>query len=269
MRASVTQAVPRFAAGLLLAFLTLPLLGLVTATTPQEIIAGLSHPLVAPALRLSAITTTISLSTVIVLGLPLAWFIARNPTRLARMIETMVQLPVVIPPAVAGLALLLAFGRRGLLAGLYPDGWSFAFSTTAVIMAEVFVSAPFFVQTAAAAFRRIDRRVLDVARSLGASPVRVFWRVAVPLARPGLIAGAAMSWARSLGEFGATLMFAGNIEGRTQTLPLAVYTAMESELRAAQAIALVLVLVAFLLLIVMRAAAARLPDPLDATERAP
>jgi molybdate transport system permease protein len=165
------------------------------------------------------------------------------------------QLPIVIPPAVAGVALLLAFGRRGLLAPLYPAGWSVTFTTAAVVLAEVFVSAPFYVQAATSAFRRIDAKLLVVARTFGASPLRILFRLAIPIAAPGLVAGAAMSWARALGEFGATLMFAGNLEGRTQTLPLAIYTALEADLRTAQALALVLVAVAFALLLFVRAIA--------------
>jgi len=242
----------------LVAFLVLPLLALFVRTGPSELVAGLGHPLVGPALQLSAFTTTLSLVLVLVCGTPLAWLLARARGRLARVVETAVQLPIVIPPAVAGVALLLAFGRRGVLAEALPGGAPpVAFTTAAVVMAEVFVSAPFFVQAAVSAFRRIDEPLLLVARSLGASPLQVFRRVAVPLAAPGLVAGAAMCWARALGEFGATLMFAGNLQGVTQTLPLAIYTALESDLRAAQALALVLVLVAFALLLVVRAALRR------------
>jgi molybdate transport system permease protein len=148
---------------------------------------------------------------------------------------------------------LLAFGRRGLF-GAFLDrhGLALAFSTPAVVLAEAFVSAPFFIQAAIAAFRRVDENALVVARTLGASPFGAFRRVALPLAAPGLAAGAAMIWARSLGEFGATLLFAGNLTGRTQTLPLAVYTAMESDLRAAQALSLVMVALALLVLLVVR-----------------
>jgi molybdate transport system permease protein len=199
------------------------------------------------------------------LGTPLAWSLAQGRSRAIRAIETVVELPIVVPPAVAGVALLLAFGRRGLLAGwLYPRGFSFAFSTAAVVLAEIFVSAPFFIQATTSAFRRVDPRLLVVARTFGASPLRVFSRIAVPMALPGLVAGAAMSWARSLGEFGATLMFAGNLQGRTQTLPLAIYTALESDLRAAQALSIVLVFAAFALLLVVRAtlrSAQRAGDP--------
>ncbi len=242
----------------LAAFLILPLLALFATTTIPDFATGLGYPLVWPALRLSLLTTLTSLGLVLLFGTPLAWVLARAQSRLIRAIETAVQLPIVIPPAVAGVALLLAFGRRGMLTGrLYPQSWVAAFSTTAVVMAEVFVSAPFFVQAATSAFRRIDERLVIVARSFGATPLRVFFRLALPLAAPGLIAGAAMSWARALGEFGATLMFAGNLEGQTQTLPLAIYTALEIDLRAAQAISIVLVIVAFVLLLTVRAALSR------------
>lgn len=239
--------------GLLVAFLVVPLLALFARTTALDFREGLRHPLVWPALRLSLLTTTVSSSFVVLLGAPLAWTLARARGRFGRAVETAVQLPIVVPPAVAGVAMLLAFGRRGLLAGwLYPTGWSVTFTTTAVVMAEVFVSAPFFVQAATSAFRRIDANTLIVARSFGASPLRVFFLIALPMAAPGLVAGAAMSWARALGEFGATLMFAGNLPGRTQTLPLAIYTALESDLRAAQALSIVLVVVAFALLLFVR-----------------
>jgi molybdate transport system permease protein len=243
---------------LLVAFLALPLLALFLTATPADLMLGLRHPLVWPALRLSLFTTSVTLAIVVALGTPLAWTLAHARSRLAPLVETLLQLPIVIPPAVAGVALLLAFGRRGLLASiLNPLGGPVTFTTAAVVMAEVFVSAPFYVQAATSAFRRLDRRVLVVARTFGASPLRVFTRVALPIAAPAHVAGAAMSWARALGEFGATLMFAGNLEGRTQTLPLAIYTALESDLRAAQALSIVLVVVALALLLLMKAALRR------------
>jgi len=240
--------------GLLVLFLMAPLVSLFVSTTRADFQVGLQHPLVWPALRLSLFTTSLSLLIVLVLGTPLAWSLAHARGRWARAVETAVQLPIVIPPAVAGVGLLLAFGRRGVFAGLlYPAGWSVTFTTAAVVMAEVFVSAPFFVQAATSAFRRVDPKLVIVARSFGASPLRILLHVAVPLAAPGLVAGAAMSWARSLGEFGATLMFAGNLQGQTQTLPLAIYTALESDMRAAQALSIVLVAFAFVLLVLVRA----------------
>jgi molybdate transport system permease protein len=239
--------------GALVALLVLPTLSLLVTASPGELVAGFRHPVALPALLLSLATTAASLSIVVALGTPLAWWLSAREGRLARAIETLVALPVVIPPAVAGIALLLAFGRRGLLGpALGSLGWSLSFTSAAVVLAQVFVAAPFYVQGATAAFRGLDPSLLVVARSLGAGPARAFVRVALPLARPGLLGGAAMAWARALGEFGATLMFAGNMPGRTQTLPLAIYTALESDMRAAQALSLLLVLVAFGLLLFLR-----------------
>lgn len=230
------------AGGALLLFLVLPLFSLLV--TARDFGAGLSSPLVWPALKLSLLTTSVSLGLVVLLGTPLAWLLSR--ARAATVLESVVNLPGLIPPAVAGVALLMAFGRRGLL------GTSVTFTTVAVVIAEVFVSAPFYVQAATSAFRRIDPMMLLVARTLGAGPWKLFFRVAVPIAANGLVAGAAMSWARSLGEFGATLMFAGNMPGVTQTMPLAIYTALETDLAAAQSLSIVLVAVAFVLLIGVR-----------------
>lgn len=221
-----------------------------------ELPTALSHPLVWPALRLSLSTTTTSLGIVLLFGTPLAWALSQSSSRIAQLVESALQLPVVVPPAVAGVALLLTFGRRGVLGEVAE--WSPTFTSVAVVMAEIFVAAPFYLQAATAAFRRIDRELIDVARSLGASPLAVLWRIAIPVARPGLIAGAAMCWSRALGEFGATLMFAGNLEGRTQTLPLAIYTALETELPVAQAISVVLIVAAFALLLLVRALTHRL-----------
>ena len=252
-RASAWAAAQLVSSGLLVTFLLLPVVALAVTLDWSDFVGGLRNPLLVPALRLSAVTTGSSLTIVVVLGTSLAWWIARNPGPLSRSMEAISQLPAVIPPAVAGVGLLLAFGRRGLFgAWLSAHGVGLAFTTPAVVMAEAFVSAPFFVQAAIASFRRLDDNLLVVGRTLGASPFRVFLRVALPLAAPGLFAGAAMSWARSLGEFGATLLFAGNLTGRTQTLPLAVYTAMESDLRAAQALALIMVALAFAMLLVLR-----------------
>ncbi len=238
------------ATALLAAFLALPIVALATTLGWSGLGAGFRNPLLAPALRLSALTTSCSLTLVVTLGTLFAWRVARRPSPF---LESLAQLPAVIPPAVAGVGLLLAFGRRGLFgAFLERHGIALAFSTPAVVLAEAFVSAPFFIQAAIAAFRRVDENALVVARTLGATPFGAFRRVALPLAAPGLAAGAAMSWARSLGEFGATLLFAGNLTGRTQTLPLAVYTAMESDLRGAQALSLVMVALALLVLLVVR-----------------
>jgi molybdate transport system permease protein len=236
-------------AGLLLVLLVaLPLLGVALGTSLADLRAGLGQSLVGQALRLSLLTTTLSLAVNIALGTPLAWLVATRPGRAFRLAELIVHLPAVIPPAVAGLALLLAFGRQGLLGRVLP----LPFTTAAVVVAEVFVSCPFYVQAATAAFRQVDRTQLAVARSLGASPWQAFVQVVMPLALPGLLAGAALAWSRALGEFGATLMFAGNLPGRTQTLPLAMYAALETDVRAAQALALLMILVAASVLLTVR-----------------
>lgn len=238
----------------LLLLVALPLAGLLFTTSPHQLLAGLSNPLVGPALRLSLLTTSLSLALVVAFGTPLGWVLARRRSRLARLIETAMQLPVVLPPAVAGVALLLAFGRRGLLGPVFgAAGVGVPFTLGAVVLAESFVAAPFYLQAAITAFRGLDPDLVVVARALGASPPRVFLTVAVPIAAPGLAGGAALSWARALGEFGATLMFAGNLTGRTQTLPLAIYTALESDLHAAQALSIIMVVVAFALLMAIRA----------------
>ncbi len=233
--------------------LVLPFLALGLDGGPLSILGGLRCALTLPALRLSLETSVLSVLVVVAGGTPLAWGLAHSRWRSAKWLETLLQLPVVIPPAVGGIALLLAFGRRGLLGELVERiGFSPAFSITAVLMAQVFVSAPFYLQAAVLAFSRLDPSLLAVGRSLGASPPQLFFKVALPLARPALVAGAAMTWARALGEFGATLMFAGNMAHRTQTLPLAIYTALEMDVRTAQALSLLQVLFAFALLLGLR-----------------
>ena len=239
--------------GGLLAFLAVPVVALFVTGSPADWLAGLRHPITGPALLLSMVTTALSLGVLVAFGTPLAWWLGRSEARAARLVETLVQLPIVVPPAVAGLALLLAFGRRGLLGPLLQGaGVDIAFSTAAVVLAQVFVAAPFYIQAATAAFAGLDENLLVVARTLGARPATVMFRVALPLARRGLVAGAALAWARALGEFGATLMFAGNLQGRTQTLPLAVYTALESDVRAAQALAVILVVIALAIIVFLR-----------------
>lgn len=236
----------------LVLILGLPLVALVVETTPSVLWEGLAKPQVWAALRLSLVTTVCSLVLVVTCGTPLAWVLSQTNGKATRWLETVIALPMVIPPAVSGLALLLAFGRRGVVTNLFGISGSLAFTTGAVIAAQTFVSAPFYVQAATTAFRRLDPDLLLVARTLGAGPWRLFWSVALPLAGGGLFAGAAMSWARALGEFGATLMFAGNLQGVTQTLPLAIYIEAESDMRSAQALSLVLMIVAFGVLYVMR-----------------
>jgi len=243
------------AAAPVLGLLVLPLVGLLVASSPADLAAGIGSPLFAPALWLSARTTAASLAVVVLAGTPLAWWLAVGSGRTTRVVEAVVDLPIVVPPAVVGIALLETFGRSGLLGpGLVRFGIQIPFTTLAVVLAQVVVSAPFYVQAAAAAFRRVDADLLIVARTLGQSQRGAFLRVAVPIALPGLIGGAALAWARALGEFGATLLFAGNLPGTTQTMPLAIYMALESDVRVAVALSLVLAAVSIFLLLALRLA---------------
>ncbi len=238
----------------MLGLLLVPVIGLVFSSSPGDLLAGFRHPLFQPALVLSARTTLMSLAITVVMGTPLAWWLAVDSARRTWGVEVLLNLPICLPPAVVGIALLHTFGRSGLFGSeLAMLGIQIPFTTAAVVLAQVVVSAPFYVQAATAAFGRVDGDLLIVARTLGQSPAGAFFRVALPLALPGLIGGAALSWARALGEFGATLLFAGNLSGTTQTMPLAIYTALESDIRVALALALVLAGVSVVLLVSLRA----------------
>lgn len=242
-------------AGLLALFLALPVVVLVgRAVAGGALSEALGARAVLDALGLSLITTTTSLALTVVIGTPLAWLLARRRFRGSTILETIVDLPIVLPPSVAGLALLLVFGRRGLLGGpLQLLGFGIPFTTLAVIFAQTFVAAPFYVRAARAGIAGVDRQLEDVARDLGAAEPQVFGHVTIPLAAPALAAGLVMSWARALGEFGATIMFAGNVTGRTQTLPLVVYSRFQAgDLDASIAAAAILVLAAFGVLIAVR-----------------
>lgn len=256
-----------FSAGLvsaagLVALLVAPFVALVLALSPADLWAGVQHRLFLPALALSARTTLVSLALIVIAGTPLAWWLATSLHRGARLVEVLIDLPVVVPPAVVGIALLTAFGTRGLL-GPYLDsvGVRLPFSSAAVVLSQVVVSAPFYIQAASAAFRRVDLDLMLVAQTLGAQRTEAFIRIAIPIALPGLLSGAALAWARAIGEFGATLVFAGNLSGRTQTMPLAIYGALEMDVRAAIALSLVLASVALSLLLALRAIPALLERP--------
>ena len=236
-------------------FLGLPVLVLVVrAAAGGALTRALISPAVLDAIGLSLLTTTASLLLTVVIGLPLAFVLARRSFPGKRLAEIVTDLPIVLPPSVAGLALLLVFGRRGLLGGpLDVLGWTIPFTTVAVILAQTFVSAPFFVRSARGGIAAVDRDLEDAARVDGASERQVFRRVTIPLAAAALAAGLVMSWARALGEFGATIMFAGSVEGRTQTLPLVVYAEFGAgDLDASIAAAAVLVLAAFGVLAAVR-----------------
>ena len=216
--------------------------------------AALGTPVVIDALVLSLATTAISLLVTVAVGLPIATLLARGRRRGLSILEAIVDLPIVLPPAVAGLALLLVLGRRGVLGGpLDALGLAIPFTTVAVVLAQTFVSAPFFIRSARTGIAGVDRNLEDAARADGASEWSVLRSVTLPLAGPALAAGLVMSWARSLGEFGATIMFAGNIHGRTQTLPLVVYSEFQGgSLDASIAAAAILVIAAFGVLLAVR-----------------
>jgi molybdate transport system permease protein len=236
-------------------FLGLPVVVLVArALAGRALVDAAGSQAVLDALSLSLVTTLVSLVLIVGLGLPLAFVLARRRFRGSSMVETVVDLPIVLPPSVAGLALLLVFGRRGLLGEPLADlGLTIPFTTAAVILAQVFVAGPFFVRSARAGLANVERDLEDVARDLGASEWAVFRAVTVPLAAPALTAGLVLCWARALGEFGATIMFAGNIEGRTQTLPLVVYAEFQAgDLEASIAAAAILVIAAFGVLLAVR-----------------
>lgn len=242
-------------AALLAAFLALPVTGLVLRAIASPALGNaLGSRAVLEALSLSLVTTAASLAIIVVVGTPLAFLLARRHFRGAWLVEVLVDLPLVLPPSVAGLALLLVFGRQGLLgSSLDAAGVAVPFTTIAVILAQVFVAAPFYVRAARAGIAGLPRDLEDAARVDGASEVRVFRHVMAPLAAPALAAGLVMTWARSLGEFGATILFAGNVAGRTQTLPLVVYAEFGAgDLDAAIAAATVLVLAAIGVLAAVR-----------------
>ena len=228
-------------------FLVLPLLAIFLKVLPQS---GLWHtlrqPFVTEALRTSLVTSLSSLALTIAFGSPLAYALARRRGPGTTLVDTLLDLPMVLPPTVAGVALLMTFGRRGLL-GPWLDamGIQVVFTTAAVILAQCFVSMPLYVRSAQSGFGGVDPELERVAHTLGHSATRTFLRVTVPLAFPALMSGAVMAWARSLGEFGATIMFAGNLTGRTQTMPLAIYLAMESDLTTALVLATLLIIVPF------------------------
>ena len=254
---SVARLAVLVAVVLLLAFLALPFVALLLRVTPGQLLARLASPVVLDALRLSLVTSVAATAVVIVLGVPVAWLLATREFPLKRVVEVLVDLPMVLPPTVAGFALLMAFGRAGLagraLAGL---GITLPFTTLGVVVAQVFMSVPFMIGPARASFASLDPKLLDAAATLRARETFTFFHVALPLALPGLSAGVAMAGARALGEFGATITFAGNLPGSTQSMPLAVYVALQSDLDAAVALSVLLLLMAFGLLLGLRAAPA-------------
>ncbi len=239
-------------ASLLVLFLTLPLVALVVRALPLGLDAWLNETTLT-ALQLSLTTATLAALITFGVGTPVAYLLARQDFAGKKIVDTLIDLPMILPPAVAGIALLMAFGRRGLLGStLAVFGVELPFTVAAVVMAETFVAAPFYVRSAKAGFGAVDRKLEQMSALLGVSDLKTFWRITLPLAAPSVISGLLMTWARALGEFGATIMFAGNFPGRTQTMPLAIYSGIESNLDSALALATFLVLVSFVILLAIR-----------------
>lgn len=235
-------------------FFVLPLLGLLVRTPWSDLVDLVSSDVVVDALWLSLFTSVMATVIAVVLGVPLAWVLARQRFPGRRILRAVVTLPMVLPPVVGGAALLFALGRRGVVGEPLNEatGFLLPFSTWGVVVANVFVAMPFLIITVEGALEGMDQRFEHAAASLGASPLTVFRRVTLPMIGPALRAGAVLAWARALGEFGATVTFAGNLQGRTQTLPLAVFVTLESDRDAAIAISLVLVFVSLVVLVTLR-----------------
>ena len=236
------------------AFFIVPLVGLIVRSPWGDAVSALTAPETLEALKLSLIASLSATAVALVLGVPLAWVYARVSFPGRDLLRALTTLPMVLPPVVGGIALLLAFGRRGLL-GSWLDstfGITFPFTTIGVVMAETFVAMPFLILTVEAGLRSMDRRYEEAARALGATRWRVFTRVTLPLIGPSLFAGGVLCWARALGEFGATITFAGNFPGVTQTMPLAVYLLLETNQEASFMLSLVLLLVSLVVLVGLR-----------------
>jgi molybdate transport system permease protein len=236
-----------------LTFLTVPVAAIFAEVGPRDLVRSLGDDASLTALRLSLQTSLIAVALIVVLGTPAAYLLARRDFRGKSVVVTLVELPLVLPPAVAGLGLLAAVGPHGVLGGAVSGlGVELVLRTAGVVVALTFVAAPFYLRQAQAAFAAVDGALLDAARTLGASPARRFARIALPVALPGLLTGVALAWGRALGEFGATLMFAGSFRGVTQTAPLAIYERFATDFTGALGLSAVLVAVSGALLLAVK-----------------
>ena len=254
LQLTAAAAITGIAAAVLIVFIGLPLLAIFLRVPLSTLIAQLHSPAARDALRISLKTSLVALAFIVVVGTPVAHLLGTRKFPGRVVLVTFLELPLVLPPAVAGIALFAAFGRTGLLgAHLLDYGIRLPFTWVAVVMAQAFVAMPFYVRQAIAAFASVDPQLLAASRTLGSGPTRTFARIAIPLARQSLSAGAALAWARALGEFGATALFAGSLQGITQTLPLAIYAQFSgANLNAALAMSALLVAVSFGILITVK-----------------
>ena len=244
----------KIVAGIAATFVALPLLSILVRAPWSDLGEMLSQKSTRDALSISLQTSVIAALISCLFGVPLAWLLARSRARGLSALRVVCITPMVLPPVVGGIALLTAFGRQGLVGRFLYDWWdiSLPFTRTAVVMAQVFVAMPFLVLAVEASFRQSDKGLEEAARTMGASPSRVFFTIALPAARPAIIAGLALAWARSLGEFGASITFAGSFPGRTQTLPMAVYELVSVDYRLSLVLSLVLIFISVGVLAAMR-----------------
>src|SRR5213595_878534 len=262
MRRTLTAALVFAATFVALAFLFVPVLAIFVHVPPSRLVAQLSSPVVTDALVVTLKTTLVAQALILLLGTPTAYLLASRRFRGRSLLVALVELPLVLPPAVAGIGLIAAFGRFGLLGPqLRAAGVTIGFTQAAVVLAVAFVASPLYVRQAIATFEAVDPNVVAASRTLGAGPVKTFFRVVLPLARSGLAAGEALSFARGLGEFGATIMFAGSLQGVTQTLPLAVYQEFDVNFHTALALGALLVAISAALLLTLRLILSWRPSP--------
>jgi len=238
---------------LFILFIGLPVVALlVRAAQQSDFLDAVTGDAALTALRLSLVTSVISMAVVVLLGTPFAYLLARSGNMWARVVDSLVELPLILPPVVAGVAMLMAFGRNGLIGpALENIGLTIPFTTTAVVFAQIFVASPFFIRSAKLGFQSVAKDYEDVAQTLGVSPWRTFYRITLPLAAPAMVTGLGLAWARALSEFGATMMFAGNLTGETQTMPLAIMSAMETSLDNALALSVILLAGSVLVLVLL------------------
>jgi len=252
-REGIAGGLAILALGLLAGFIAVPIASLLIWTFAEDAWGAMTSPVALQALALSAKTTAATMVILLLAGTPAAYLLARGRFPGNRALNTLVELPIVLPPSAAGIALLLAFGRFGLLGEpLSAFGITLSFTTVAVVMAEVFVAAPFYVRQAATGFAEVERSIEEAALVDGADRPAAFFRVTVPLAFPALVAGAITAWARALGEFGATIVFAGSLPGVTQTVPLAIYAVFQNDLDAAVALSVLVLGFAFAVILTVR-----------------
>ena len=236
-----------------LAFLTVPLIALILHTSMSHLLDSFFEPHVAEAIVLSISTTLVTTVLAVIFGTPVAYLLARYQFWGRSFVDTIADLPMVLPPAVAGVALLMAFGRQGIFGSLLQNlGIRIAFTQVAVVLAQLFVSSPFYIKSAVQGFAGIDREIEHAAAMDGASAFHIFRNVTIPLALPSLFSGVLMTWARALGEFGATIIFAGNFPGRTQTMPLAIYIGFEIDFSVALTLAVVLLAISFAIIFLLK-----------------